>query len=439
MKHNLKIIVGLGKTGISCVRYLTKQKCNFAVVDSRSHPPALEELQKKSPSVPTYLGKIDENILSQAQELIISPGVPLSEPAIAACLKRGIEVIGDIELFARTANVPIIAITGSNGKSTVTSLVGEMIKAAGKRVGIGGNLGVPALDLLNQNVDFYVLELSSFQLETTVSLKAKAAVVLNISPDHMDRYQSFNDYLQIKQRIYTNCQVAIINRDDHLSHAHTNLSQPVISFGSSKPLADDFGIDHGYLMYGNEKIIPISKLKIKGLHNAINAVAALALGKAIDLPLQQILSVLYEFPGLPHRCQWVANINGVDWYNDSKGTNVGATTAAIEGLGKEISGKIILIAGGLGKDADFSPLQDVIIKYVKTVVLIGKDAPLIQKTLMGTSKILLAPSMQEAVIICAKEASSKDVVLLSPACASYDMFNNFEHRGELFIEEVKKL
>ncbi|MBU0744634.1 MAG: UDP-N-acetylmuramoyl-L-alanine--D-glutamate ligase, partial [Gammaproteobacteria bacterium] len=393
INSDLKIVIGLGKTGMSCIRYLSKQGCNLAVVDNRLGPPGLQELKQNFPSIPTYLGNFDEAILSQAQELIVSPGVALSEPAIVSCLKKGIRIVGDIELFINATKTPIIAITGSNGKSTVTSLIGEMIKSAEKKVGVGGNLGMPALDLLDKEADFYVLELSSFQLETTSSLKAAAAVVLNISSDHMDRYQNLNEYLAAKQRIYSGCDTAIINSDDQLSYANALLPKKVIGFGISKPGPEDFGIENNFLMYGNKKLLPTAELKIKGLHNISNALAALALGTSIGLPLTAMLLALRDFPGLPHRCQWTANINGVDWYNDSKGTNVGATKSAIEGLGAEISGKIILIAGGLGKDADFSPLHDTVAKYVRTVVLIGKDAPLLEAALNGASKILHASSM----------------------------------------------
>ena len=426
---NLKIIVGLGKTGMSCVRYLAKQGFNLAVVDSRVDPPGLAELRQNFPDIQVYLGGFDEDILSQANELIISPGVALSEPAIAACLKRGIKAIGDIELFARATKTPIVAITGSNGKSTVTSIVGAMVEAAGIKVGVGGNLGKPALDLLSEEADFYVLELSSFQLETTKSLQAEAAVVLNISSDHMDRYRDLAEYLTAKQRIYSGCRAAVINRDDPLSYDNVVLPQKTISFG----------VDDGYLMYGNEKLLLADELKIKGRHNAVNALAALALGKAINLPLSAMIKALRDFPGLPHRCQWIAKINNIDWYNDSKGTNVGATGSAIEGLGVECKGKIILIAGGIAKDKDFSLLHDPVARYARAVVLIGKDAELIERALTGASKILHASSMADAVAISNREALSGDAVLLSPACTSFDMFNNFEHRGEVFAMEVKKL
>ena len=438
-KHNKKIIVGLGKTGLSCVRYLTKQGFDVAVVDSRMSPPGLEELQQHFPDVPVSLGEFDAEVLLQADELIVSPGVSLREPAIANCLRHGVKVIGDIELFARAVNAPVVAITGSNGKSTVTSLVGLMAEAAGRKVKVGGNLGVPALDLLDQNADLYVLELSSFQLETTYSLAPAAAAVLNVSSDHMDRYQDFNEYLLAKQRIYRECHVAVVNWDDGVSHAEVLLPNEakVIGFGVGVPMVGDFGVIDSCLAYGNKKLLSVNELKIKGQHNTANVLAALALGRAIDLPLEAMLQALRSFLGLAHRCQWVANINGVDWYNDSKGTNVGATKSAIEGFGVDNKGKVVLIAGGIGKDGDFTKLHDVVTKYVRAIVLIGQDARLIEQSLSGTSKSLHANSMQEAVMLCANEALPGDMVLLSPSCASFDMFKNFEHRGEVFIEEVK--
>lgn len=435
---DLKIVVGLGKSGISCVRYLAKQGVKLKVIDSRKSPPALQELQQNFPKIEVALGDFDKNILSQAAELIISPGVSLSEPAIAAALKNGATAIGDIELFAQATKTPIIAITGSNGKSTVTTLVSEMISAAGKKVAAGGNLGTPALDLLDKIVDFYVLELSSFQLETTSSLKPEAAVILNLSPDHLDRYQNLTAYLKAKQKIYSGCHTAVISRDEPLIYTGVTLPAKIISFGSDLPSEGNFGISSGHLMYGNQKLLSINDLKIKGQPNWLNGLAALALGTAINLPMTSMLKALCNFSGLPHRCQWVAKIAEVDWYNDSKGTNVGATQSSLAGLGSTIQGKVILIVGGLGKDADFSWLHDPVAKYTRAVVLIGKDAGLIEQALAGASKTLHASSMKEAVAIAAKIALPKDVVLLSPACASFDMFNNFEHRGDVFIQEVTR-
>ena len=451
----LVAVVGLGKTGLSCVKYLLKQNVQIIAMDSRSQPPVLAELQANFPDIKLFLGGLDSKILETVDEIVLSPGISLHEPAIAAQVKRGIPVIGDIELFVRAATAPIVAITGSNGKSTVTTLVGEMAKMAGLNVQVGGNLGTPVLEL-NYESDLYVLELSSFQLETTFSLKAAAAVVLNISPDHMDRYKDLDEYTAAKKRVYENCKVAVVNRDE----PYYDGKQPIYSFGLSVPKDGQFGVLDNYLAYGNEKLLAISDLRIKGQHQVANALAALALGMAVGLPMPAMLEALREFSGLPHRCEWIANIAGVDWYNDSKGTNVGATKAAIKGLGQDLGGKIILIAGGQGKGADFSTLTNVVKKHVRAVVLIGEDANIIAAALDNSKHMSLratclpkpwrrqkrsnpvikyADSMREAVNLAKKSARSGDIVLLSPACASFDMFDNFEHRGKVFTTEVLKL
>lgn len=302
---SLKVVVGLGKTGISCVRYLTKQGYSIKVIDNRESPPALAELKENFPNVEYALGSFEQPILEEAEELVVSPGVSLSTPAIARAIKKGVSVVGDIELFAKVANAPVIAITGSNGKSSVTSMVQKMIAASGKREATGGNLGTPALDLLEQAVDFYVLELSSFQLETTASLKPAVSVILNVSPDHLDRYPSINEYLKAKQRVYWGSQAIALNRDDPLTYAGISLPKKAISFGFDAPTPGNFGINHGYLVYGEEKLLPVDALKIKGTHNWSNALAALAIGKMIELPLAGMLQALTNFTGLSHRCQWV--------------------------------------------------------------------------------------------------------------------------------------
>jgi UDP-N-acetylmuramoylalanine--D-glutamate ligase len=437
----LKVVIGLGKTGLSCLRYLKAQGANVAAIDSRDNPPTLDIVRAEFASVPIFLGGFNSPLLAQASELVVSPGVSLAEPAIAAQIARGVKISGDIELFVRAVKAPIVAITGSNGKSTVTTLVGEMAKAAGIKVKVGGNLGTPALDFLSDDDEarLYVLELSSFQLETTTSLKAAAAVVLNISPDHMDRYADLAAYTKAKQTIYQGCKSAVINRDDPVSYQNVTFLGTVFSFGLDAPTHGEFGLRDGFLAYGADNLLASNELKIKGRHQIANALAALALGTAIHLPLTSMLKALREFPGLPYRCEWVAQINGVDFYDDSKGTNVGATEAAIAGLGAEIKGKVILIAGGIGKDADFKLLRKVAEQYVRTVVLIGRDGPMIENALQGCCQMVRAVSMAEAVALAQKAAESQDAVLLSPACASFDMFKNFEHRGDVFKEEVKKI
>ena len=443
--QNLKVIVGLGKTGLSCVRYLVKQGFPVTVTDSRLEPPGLNELKMEFPQVPISLGGFDRDLLNQAQEMIVSPGIPLYEPTIAKAIKHGIPAVGDIELFARHVKAPIVGITGTNGKSTVTALVGEMAQNAGLRVGVGGNLGTPALDLITATEsDLYVLELSSFQLETTHSLQTTTATVLNITPDHMDRYHDFAAYVAAKQRIYQqHCRIPVINRDDPVSYSGLANRNNAISFGMNEPKSGEFGLrvqdNKTYLAFGDKNLLDASAMMIKGRHQMANALAALALGSAIQLPLPTMLETLKTFKGLAHRCQWVRKINAVDWYNDSKGTNVTSSLAGIEGLGSTIDGKLILIAGGLGKQQDFSPLHDAVAKNVRTVILIGQDAKIIAAALEGANKIIFAKSLAEAVTIAKREAQAGDAVLLSPACASFDMFNNFEHRGEVFMELVRNL
>lgn len=439
----LHIIVGLGKTGLSCARYLKQRNIPIAIVDNRQEPPGLQELRQVMPDVPVYLGDFRETILTSAAVLVVSPGVSLKEPVLAKCIARGIPAIGDIELFARQAKAPIVAITGSNAKSTVTTLVGKMAQCAGHHVCVGGNIGIPALELLSEDKpDLYVLELSSFQLETTQSLQAAAATILNISVDHMDRYSALAEYIHAKQRIYPHCHVAVYNRDDPQTTPHCS-TKKTISFGLSEPHDNGLGLRHVanqfYLAQGETLLLPTQQLRIKGRHNWSNALAALALGSALQFPMPAMLSALQHFSGLPHRCQWLADHHGVKWYNDSKGTNVGATIAAIEGLGADIQGKLILIAGGIGKGADFSPLYTPVAKYVKTLVLIGQDAPQLAQTLGNATQILHAGSMKNAIYLAAEAAHHGDAVLLSPACASFDMFRDFEHRGEVFANLVKDI
>lgn len=436
------IVVGLGKTGFSCVRYLVEHGYNVAVIDSREHPPSpyLDQFQQQYPAIPCIFGANENSrIFENVSELVISPGVSLQNSMLVPYLQRGVPAIGDIELFVRAAKARIVAITGANGKSTVTTLVGLMAKEAGLKVQVGGNLGLPALDLLDEQVQLYVLELSSFQLETTHSLRAAAAVVLNITPDHMDRYPDFSAYCRAKWRIYDGCETAVINRDDPISYKGAILPANIVSFGLQQSQDRSFGYSEGILFYDNKNLLKINELQIKGRHQIANALAALALGQAVGLPFAAMVNALKKFPGLVHRCQWVRELNGVAWYNDSKGTNVGATQASIVGLGEEISGKIILILGGIGKGADFTPLRLPLSKYVKTTILIGQDAPLIRQALQDCCKINDAASFHEAIEMAQSEAKSADVVLLSPACASFDMFDDFEHRGQVFINEVLAL
>ncbi|WP_068829580.1 UDP-N-acetylmuramoyl-L-alanine--D-glutamate ligase [Pseudomonas sp. BMS12] len=431
-----RIVVGLGKSGMSLVRFLAQQGVRFAVADTRANPPELATLQRDYPEVEVRCGELDVDFLCRASELYVSPGLALATPALREAAARGVKMSGDIDLFTRYAKAPIVAITGSNAKSTVTTLVGEMAAAAGKKVAVGGNIGTPALDLLSDEVELYVLELSSFQLETTERLGAEVATCLNISEDHMDRYAGMAQYHLAKHRIFRGAKQVVVNRDDALSRPLIADQVPCWSFGLGKPDFKRFGlIEEGgekYLAFQFETLMPTAELKIRGAHNQSNALAALALGHAVGLPFAAMLDTLRHFAGLPHRCQWVRERHGVGYYDDSKATNVGAALAAIEGLGADIAGKLVLIAGGDGKGADFSALKAPVAKFCRAVVLLGRDAELLAEALADGAALVRVKTLDEAVQRAATLAEPGDAVLLSPACASLDMFKNFEERGRLF-------
>ncbi|NKB38921.1 MAG: UDP-N-acetylmuramoyl-L-alanine--D-glutamate ligase [Gammaproteobacteria bacterium] len=436
------VVVGLGKTGRSVIDYLLKQKQSIAVVDSRLQPPELDVIKKKYPRLPVFLGGLDEKILCSGRQLVLSPGISPMHESIQGALAAGAKLSSDIEIFCQQVKAPVIAITGSNGKSSVATLLSLMIQVSGKRAHLAGNIGLPALDVLEQgNVDFFVLELSSFQLDTVSSLKPVAAVVLNVSPDHMDRYASYDDYVNSKKNIYRNSEAVIVNLDDARVVAMGDDNTRLVRYGTAEPEMDNFGLrtvdGDTYLAYGEELLMKVASMLTPGQHNVSNALAALALGSSISLSMDSMLSALREFSGLPHRCQQIAMTGGVSWYNDSKGTNVGASCAAIESL--SLRGPVVLIAGGDGKNADFSPLARTIKKHVKTTILIGKDASLIDKTMDLQSQRLFASSMQGAVATAHKIARTGDSVLLSPACASQDMYKDYQHRGDEFTNCVLAL
>lgn len=441
----LNVIAGLGATGLSCARYLKRLGLEFAVTDTRPNPPLLAELYRIDPDIQVRLGGLDSTLLARASRILLSPGIALREPVIAEQVRRGIPVIGDIELFAHAVKAPVIAITGTNAKSTVTTLVGEMAKVSGCRTAVGGNLGIPVLDLLDNEPEaaLFVLELSSFQLETTHTLRPSVATVLNVTPDHMDRYDDLADYQRAKYRVYQHCDVAVCNRDDSLTECHESDVRAKWHFTLGTPGSGEFGlVQQGRetcLAFEDRALLPVNELPVMGKHYQANALAALAIGYGFGLPFEPMLNVLRSFKGLPHRCQFVREREGVKWYNDSKGTNVGATQAAIEGLGSEISGKLVMILGGIGKNADFTTLVPSVSKYSRHVVLIGESAREIAGVINGSVPVTFAASMEEAVAQAAANARENDSVLLSPACASFDMFKNYEHRGQVFTEVVEKL
>ena len=458
------VVVGLGLTGFAVARYFTRINESFVVVDTRAEPPTLAAFKTEFPDVDVYLGT-DARVaaaLTSASQIVVSPGVSLPELGLVQNREGGVltkvstdvEIIGDIELFARVADAPIVAITGSNGKSTVTTLVAEMA-ASTMKVAVGGNLGTPALDLLDDEIDLYVLELSSFQLETTANLTAKVATVLNVSPDHMDRYASLIDYHRVKHRVFRGAEQVVINRDDKLSEPLVSADLKRWSFGLGKPDFGGFGVaffpdnvecegEEAWLAFEFTPLMPVSELGIKGSHNIANALAALALGHAVGLPMAAMLRVLRTFKGLPHRSQKVAEIDGVVWIDDSKATNVGAAIAAITSCADDYSG-LVLIAGGQSKAQDFTPLAQQLAGKVKHLVVIGEDAGLIEQAVAEQAgkgsqpEVIRATSMEAAVSTARALVVPGDCVLLSPACASFDMFSGYEERGECFARAVEAL
>lgn len=449
MDNKLAVIVGLGKTGLSCARYFHARGRPFKVMDSRFSPPSLAEFETEFPREIIELGGFSQQSLLQAGEIVLSPGISLQTPEIAFAISQGVPVTGDIDIFSREVQAPVIAVTGSNGKSTVVTLVSEMARQVGIRVAVGGNLdgraSMPALDLLRSGErDLYVLELSSFQLETTRQLNAEIAVILNLTEDHLDRYASMQDYAAAKQRIFHGAGQVLVNRDDPASEPWQPGTAKRWTYGLAAATGDqDFGLavqdGSTWLMRGASRLMPVRDIALVGRHNVGNAMAALALGHAVGIPEAAMITTLREFSGLPHRCQLLRNLRGVDYYNDSKGTNVGATLVAIESVAERSRGEIVLIAGGIGKDADFSPLLPALERYVKRVVLIGRDADKLARLIGNRADIMRASSMEEAVTEAASSAVEGDAVLLSPACASFDMFKDFAHRGRVFAAAVEAL
>lgn len=435
------IVVGLGATGYSCVRHLVARGYDVRVADTRAMPPKLVDLQKTFPDVTARCGVFARGQFADADLLVVSPGVALAEPAIQAAIAAGVEIVGDVGIFAREAKAPVLAITGSNGKSTVTALTGELLRAAGLNAMVGGNIGVPVLDMLDSPApDCYVLELSSFQLETTTSLNARAAVILNITPDHMDRYDDLAGYACAKARIYQGKGLVIVNRADKGVIAAAPRGRQVVSFGLDAPPTErDFGlIDRAgaiWLAKGSTPIVAAAEIPLAGRHNLANALAAFALADAAGVSFAAMAAGVKAFRGLPHRSELVADIAGVRFINDSKGTNVGATVAALEGQ----DAPVILIAGGLGKGQVFDELREPCRKHARAVVLIGQDADRIESALGGVVPARRANGMDDAVRIARELARRGDVVLLSPACASFDMFRDYRHRGDEFARAVRAL
>ena len=428
------LVVGLGVTGFSVANYLLAQGYRCRVQDTRDIPPFLSRLQKQYPQVEVIKATLDGELIEWADVLVVSPGLSIRQAGIAQAVDLGKSIIGDIELFAQVADKPVIAITGSNGKSTVTQLVGDMITADKKVAGVGGNIGTAALDLLSTPVDYYVLELSSYQLETTKSLKPDVATVLNLSEDHLDRYHDYSDYRLAKLSIYDNADICISNFDDE-STRHDSAD---IRFSLDPEARVDFGVidKQGIcLAHRGEAWIRVDELKISGRHNWANCLAAMALAHAAGVSKVAIVKALKSFEGIPHRSQWIAEIKGVEWVNDSKATNVGAARASIEGRDRPV----ILIAGGQSKNADMTVLSQTLRQNVKQVLLLGEDADKMEVAWRGSTQIERVENMKSAVARAYAIARKGDCVLLAPACASFDMYEKFEARGDDFVQNVRGL
>ena len=430
-------IIGLGVTGLSCVTFFRNKGINVTVFDTRSVPPGQDKLDAHTKLI---IGPLSAPLLCEFDTLVVSPGIAIATPAINAAIEAGVEVIGDIELFARELNTEqykhakLVTITGSNGKSTVTSLLGEMAVDAKINVGVGGNIGVPALDLLCPDKALYILELSSFQLETTESLNATVSTILNVSEDHLDRYISYQAYSMAKHKIYAQAQTVLINRDDPLTFTD---KKPQISFGFDQ---QQYGLIEKqgafYLSVDQQPVLNCNTLKLSGKHNWMNALAAIALGKQVDLPMSSMLATLQSYSGLKHRCEFVKEVSGVRWINDSKATNIGATQAALSGLSDTIQGKVHVILGGDGKGADFAELAPVLAEVKGQIVCFGQDAQLIA---VQHPDALIVDNLEQAVSHIKQYALIGDLAILTPACASLDMYKNFMARGDHFIELVNAL
>jgi len=449
------VIVGLGTTGLSVARYLASQQRDFVVVDSREKPPGADELRRDYSDIAYHFGDFDSPWLKQAKQLVVNPGIAVKTAEIQQAKQAGVQIVGDIELFCRQVGsakqTPVVAITGSNGKTTVTSLLELMAKKSGVNAAMGGNIGTAALDLLSKkDTELFILELSSYQLETTPSLQTLAAVILNVSEDHLDRYDNdIDEYAQAKSVIYNNCKTIICNREDVYSlrfatqaaSDYQGENKTIISFGLDEPEKGHYGVRTKdgvkWLAKGRELLMPCNDVKLPGQHNIANSLAALALGEVAGLKLNAMLDAIREYQGIAHRTQWITELEGVNWYNDSKGTNVGATLAALSGL----PGKTVLIAGGQGKGADFTPLGKAINEKARAVILMGEDAQKIAAVIDQSISVDFVKTMNEAVSKAYQLANGEkqDNVLLSPACASFDMFKNYIARGESFINAVKQL
>lgn len=450
MSTSFYLVAGLGKTGFSMASYLKRHDIDFALYDTREEPANLEQFKTHFPAAKIFLKEVPSELFQHLTAILISPGISWDSDLFNKAFYHMIPVYGDIEFFAQRVKTPVIAVTGTNGKTTVVSLLGEMAMVQGLKVAVGGNIGTAVLDLLDdgQDYDLYVLELSSFQLEFTHSLRMVAACILNLSADHIDRHQNFDAYKAAKQRIYFGAHHHIYNREDAntkplLDTKSVIMKSKAISFGFDAPEYNyEWGlIEKGgktVLVHGQRVLMPVDDLNLVGKHNWLNALAACAMAKTVNIDYKAMIDALKHFQGLRHRCQKVLSRKGITWINDSKGTNVGATISAIESIGSLIEGKIILIAGGMGKGADFTELRPVVGRYVKALLLIGQDAGKIEEALGDLLPVSRCKDLKAVIAKASSLAKSGDSVLFSPACASQDMFKDFNERGDIFMQLVNE-
>jgi len=433
------LVVGMGATGASMAAWLSVQGRNAVFVDSRENPPGLERIRAVLPDAVAHCGQIPDCVPADIHCLLVSPGLRMDLPLLLDAQRRGLPIYSDIDLFMQACTGRVVGVTGSNGKSTVTSLLECMLAAAGVRVRAGGNLGTPALDLLSDDVDVYVLELSSFQLERSGELPLHAAVVLNVSPDHIDHHGSLARYTEAKQRIYAACRAVIVNRAEPALAGSAPPGVRQTGFGLSKPVSMDWGViehDGGqWIARGNYPVMPVARLQIAGRHNLANVLAAFALADTLDVPLDGLIAGAQLFAGLPHRMQVVARSNGIVWIDDSKATNEGAALASI----RSIEGRLILIAGGDVKGGTLDELADELAQRDVVLILLGKDRDYIRRRLARVSTARMVAGIEDAVRVAAEYAVTGDTVLLAPACSSLDMYSGYAERGDRFAAAVRSL
>ncbi len=432
------IIFGLGDTGLSTARYLYSKGKRFCVYDNFKNPPALKILKQEMPDIKFYSGERQLFTINPGTKILLSPGVPRSDSFLREAIEAGATIKSDLDLFITEVDVPIIGITGSNGKSTVTELLGAMASESGYKVAIGGNLGPPALDLLDTKAEIFILELSSFQLENSDALNLSIATILNLSPDHLDRHRTMHGYSLAKQRIFLGCKTAVINLDDKTTYPNNFDGRLIIKWSFDEPKSGEIGLagefPNIFICFGTKIIMRADEIYLPGKHNLANSLAALTIGISIGFSIESMCGVLKNFSGLAHRCELILSKEGVNWINDSKATNVGATRAALEGLGERKN--IILIAGGIAKGANFQSLLTPIKKHCKKVILIGESALKFSSIISDDVQVSLVTSIEEAVKLSKSYSSIGDLVLLSPACSSLDMFRDYIDRGETFIKAV---